>query len=112
MSLDKETCEVCHQGGNAMGEADINTLLEELPEWKAVVLDGVMQLQREFMFNNFKKAMAFTNKVGDMAEEQDHHPAILLEWGKVTVNWWSHNIRGLHQNDFICASKCDALFAR
>jgi len=112
MSLDKETCEVCHQGGNAMDEAEINTLLEELPEWKAVVLDGVMQLQREFMFNNFKKAMAFTNKVGDMAEEQDHHPAILLEWGKVTVNWWSHNIRGLHQNDFICASKCDALFAQ
>ena len=52
----------------------------------------------------------FTNKVAKLAEEEDHHPEIVLEWGNVTVSWWSHKIKGLHKNDFICASKTDDLF--
>ena len=58
----------------------------------------------------FKDSVNFTNKVAELAEAEDHHPEIVLEWGNVTVSWWSHKIKGLHKNDFICASKTDDLF--
>ncbi|NOR79778.1 MAG: 4a-hydroxytetrahydrobiopterin dehydratase, partial [Methyloprofundus sp.] len=60
-------------------------------------------------FNNFVDAMAFTQKVSVLAEDENHHPTILTEWGKVTVCWWSHKIKGLHVNDFIMAAKTDQL---
>jgi 4a-hydroxytetrahydrobiopterin dehydratase len=62
-----------------------------------------------FTFNDFAGALAFTNRVGALAEAEGHHPAILTEWGKVTVTWWTHAISGLHRNDFIAAAKTDAL---
>jgi 4a-hydroxytetrahydrobiopterin dehydratase len=64
---------------------------------------------RRFRFKNFAQALAFTNQVGKIAEEQGHHPNILTEWGQVTVEWWTHVIQGLHQNDFIMAAKTDQL---
>ena len=64
-------------------------------------------MSREFSFGNFVEALAFTNRVGEIAETEDHHPAILTEWGKVTVTWWSHKIRGLHKNDLIMAARTD-----
>jgi 4a-hydroxytetrahydrobiopterin dehydratase len=70
-----------------------------------------MMLEREFKFKNFKQALAFANQVAELAEAEFHHPAILLEWGKVTVTWWTHAIKGLHKNDFICAAKTDALLS-
>lgn len=66
-----------------------------------------MQLERPFTFRNFKQALAFTNRIGELAEEAGHHPALLTEWGKVTVTWWSHAIKGLHKNDFILAARTD-----
>ena len=68
------------------------------------------QLTREFKFRDFAQALAFTDRVGALAEEEDHHPAILTEWGKVTVAWWTHKIRGLHRNDFVMAAKSDGLY--
>ena len=65
------------------------------------------KLKKEFSFSNYSDSIAFTNKVADMADQEDHHPQIILEWGKVTVIWWSHKIKGLHKNDFICAAKTD-----
>ena len=62
------------------------------------------------MFGNFVDALAFTNRVGQIAEEEDHHPALLTEWGKVTVSWWTHKIRGLHRNDLIMGAKTDELY--
>ena len=62
-----------------------------------------------FKFKNFKESLFFTNRVGEMAEAQNHHPEILVEWGKITVTWWTHKIKGLHKNDFICAAKIDKL---
>ena len=75
-----------------------------------VVEDGVTKLEREYSFPNFVVAMAFSNRVGDLAEAEDHHPAILSEWGKVKVTWWSHKIKGLHRNDLICAAKTDEVY--
>ena len=73
--------------------------------------DGVKQLQRVFRFRNFQAALAFTNRVGALAEAQGHHPLLITEWGRVTVCWWTHKIGGLHLNDFIMAARTDTLAA-
>ena len=69
--------------------------------------DGIPTLERVFGFGDFAAAMEFTNRVGEIAEEQGHHPALLTEWGRVTVRWWTHKIRNLHVNDFVMAAKTD-----
>jgi 4a-hydroxytetrahydrobiopterin dehydratase len=74
--------------------------------------DGVLRLQRVFKFKDYAQAVQFTNQVAAIAEEENHHPLIVLEWGKVTVQWWTHVVRGLHKNDFIMAAKTNALLAR
>ena len=81
------------------------------PSLEAYSCDGVTQLQRQYKFKSFKSALEFTNKLGAIAELEDHHPAILTEWGSVTVTWWTHTINGLHHNDFIMAAKTDHLIA-
>ena len=72
-------------------------------------VDGVKRLERVFKLKNFVEAIEFTNKIGAIAEEQGHHPLIITEWGRVTVQWWTHKIKGLHRNDFIMAAKTDEL---
>jgi 4a-hydroxytetrahydrobiopterin dehydratase len=82
----------------------------QVPGWQIVERDGIKQLERAFKFKNFVEALEFTNKVGDLAEEEDHHPALLIEWGRVTVTWWTHAVTGLHRNDFIAAAKTNGLY--
>ncbi len=82
-----------------------------VPDWKVKKVDGMNRLERVFKFKNFAEALAFTDRIGMIAEEEDHHPLIITEWGKVTVNWWTHKIGGLHLNDFIMAAKTDELFS-
>ncbi len=103
-------CVPCHKGMPTLTADEIATFQPQVPDWKVVEREGVLRLERAFKFKNFAQALAFTNKVGAIAEEQDHHPAILTDWGRVTVTWWTHVIHGLHQNDFIMAAKTDALF--
>ena len=83
-------------------------LIKEIEGWDFID-DGVKKLTKEFSFSNYSDSVDFLNKVSDMAEQEDHHPQIILEWGKVTVIWWSHKIRGLHKNDFICAAKTNKI---
>ncbi len=85
-------------------------LRREVPAWAVVEREGVPRLERTFPFRNFAEALRFTNRVGELAEEEGHHPALLTEWGKVTVAWWTHKIRGLHRNDFVMAAKTDRLY--
>jgi 4a-hydroxytetrahydrobiopterin dehydratase len=85
--------------------------MQQLPHWSLIEVHGVDHLQRVYTFANFVQALEFTEKVGLMAEEQGHHPALLTEWGKVTVSWWTHKIAGLHRNDFICAARTDRLYS-
>lgn len=66
-------------------------------------------LQKDFLFADFREALAFTNKIGLIAEEEGHHPDILLSYGKVTVQLWTHKINGLSESDFILAAKCDSV---
>ena len=103
-------CVACRKGEPTATETEIAGLLPRIPEWKIVERDGVQRLERIFGFKDFRQALAWTNKVGELAETEGHHPALLTEWGKVTVTWWTHKIGGLHRNDFIMAAKTDTLY--
>ncbi|MBR9906552.1 4a-hydroxytetrahydrobiopterin dehydratase [Pseudidiomarina donghaiensis] len=107
--LKQQKCEACNANAPQVTDAELAELVREIPEWTPVVRDGVMQLEREFKFKNFKQALAFTNRVGEIAEEEFHHPTLTTEWGKVTVTWWTHAINGLHKNDFIMAARTDGV---
>jgi 4a-hydroxytetrahydrobiopterin dehydratase len=102
-------CVPCRGGEPTLTETEIAEMKPQVPEWQVLELEGEKRLQRTFKFKDFTQALAFTNQVGELAEEQDHHPALLTEWGKVTVTWWTHKIGGLHKNDFIMAAKTDQL---
>jgi 4a-hydroxytetrahydrobiopterin dehydratase len=108
-SLSGQKCEACHADAPKVSDEELKELVAQIPDWSPVVKDNVMMLERVYKFKNFKLALAFTNKVAEMAEQEFHHPALLTEWGKVTVTWWTHAIGGLHRNDFICAAKTDQL---
>ena len=88
----------------------IKEYLDQLPDWKIVEREDIPRLERSFPFPDFKGALHFTNQVGEMAEEVDHHPAILVSWGRAAVSWWTHVIRGLHENDFIMAARTNDLY--
>jgi 4a-hydroxytetrahydrobiopterin dehydratase len=109
--LGKQSCEACRADAPKISDEDLKLLIPNIPDWQVIVVDGVMQLTREFGFRNFEQAIAFSNRVGDIAEAEDHHPAILTEWGKVTITWWSHKIKGLHKNDLIMAARTDEVYA-
>ncbi len=108
--LSKEKCEACHADAPRISDADLKDLMPGIPDWGVVVVDDIMRMSREFSFKNFEQAIAFSNRVGDIAEAAGHHPAILTEWGKVTVTWWTHKIRGLHKNDLIMAARTDEVY--
>jgi 4a-hydroxytetrahydrobiopterin dehydratase len=104
-------CTACRGDEPMLTDAQIAELHPQVPNWQVVERDNIKRLERTFKFDNFVHALAFTNKVGELAEEEGHHPAILTEWGRVTVTWWTHKIKGLHQNDFIMAAKTDQAYA-
>ena len=91
-------------------DTEISELHPQVSEWQLREVDGVFRLERVFKLKNYAEALSFTNKIASIAEEEDHHPLIVLEWGRVTVAWWTHVVKGLHKNDFIMASKTDELF--
>ena len=107
--LSEMKCTACRGDEPTLTEAEISGLRPRVPDWQLVERDGIKRLERVFGFRNFAEALAFTNRVGEQAEEEGHHPALLTEWGRVTVTWWTHKIGGLHRNDFIMAAKTDEL---
>ena len=107
--LSEMKCTACRGGEPTLTEAEIGEMRTWVPGWKLVEREGIKRLERVFGFRNFAEALAFTDRVGEQAEEEGHHPALLTEWGRVTVTWWTHKIGGLHRNDFIMAAKTDEL---
>jgi len=107
--LTAEQCVACRPDAPKVTDAELAELRPEIPGWDLVDVDGVRRLQRVFRFDDFAQALAFTDSVGALAEAEGHHPALLTEWGRVTVSWWTHKIKGLHRNDFVMAAKTDAL---
>jgi 4a-hydroxytetrahydrobiopterin dehydratase len=104
-------CTACRKGEPTVTDEEIEAFRPQVPDWSIVEVDSVKRLERTFRFDNFAHALTFTNKIGEIAEEEGHHPALLTEWGKVTVSWWTHKIGGLHRNDFIMAARSDQAFA-
>ena len=110
-TLSQESCEACRADAPKVSDDEINDLIADVPRWRVESRAGVQQLERGFEFPDFAQALEFTNRVGDLAEAEGHHPKITTEWGAVIVTWWSHKIGGLHRNDFIMAAKTDQLAA-
>jgi 4a-hydroxytetrahydrobiopterin dehydratase len=108
-TLQESQCTACRADAPRVSDDEIAELKPQIPDWQIIERDGIRQLERVFRLKNFVQALAFTNKVGALAESEGHHPAILTQWGSVTVTWWTHKIRGLHRNDFIMAAKTDRL---
>jgi 4a-hydroxytetrahydrobiopterin dehydratase len=108
--IDEEKCVACRKNSPGLSDSEIAELKCQVDQWEVIKRDTVSKLERTFRFYNFSDALAFTTKIGEIAEAEDHHPSILTEWGKVTVTWWTHAIGGLHRNDFIMAGKTDRIF--
>jgi len=107
--LTRMRCEACRRDSPRVTAQEEAEFAPQVPHWTRREVDGVARLERTFRFPDFAAALDFTNLVGALAEAEDHHPAILTEWGRVTVGWWTHKIGGLHRNDYIMAAKTDEL---
>ena len=110
--LAKMHCSPIKANTPRLDELGVSQLEAKLPGWRTYEKDGELRLEKIFKFENFSQAITFTDRVAQVADGEDHHPAILTEWGKVTVTWWTHRIKGLHQNDFIMAAKTDQIYNR
>ena len=109
-ALTQMTCVACRRDAPTATREEIAEFRPQVPDWELVELDGIDRLRRVFSFDDFAQALAFTNHVGELAEAEGHHPALLTEWGRTTVTWWTHKIKGLHRNDFVMAAKTDLLY--
>jgi 4a-hydroxytetrahydrobiopterin dehydratase len=105
--LASKTCVPCRGGVPALKGQDLANLKKQVPLWQVV---NDHHITREFTFPDFRKALDFVNRVGELAEEQGHHPNILLTWGRAEVTLWTHKIDGLTESDFIMAAKIDKLY--
>ncbi|GAA3921651.1 4a-hydroxytetrahydrobiopterin dehydratase [Litoribacillus peritrichatus] len=110
--LHQKTCQACQAGAPQVTDQEAETLLNTLPGWSIIDTSGTKQLIGVFKFKNFVAALDFTNKVGEEAEKENHHPEIRTEWGKTTVLWWTHKIHGLHMNDFVMAARTSQIYQR
>ena len=107
--LSQMKCVVCRGGERTLTDSEIVELHPQVSEWQVKDVDGVQRLERVIEVENFIEALALTNKIGMIAEKEDHHPSIITEYKRVTVTWWTHVVNGLHKNDFIMAAKTDQL---
>jgi len=104
--LASKTCVPCRGGVPALKGQELQNLLRQVPGWEVI---QEHHLHRAYTFPDFKSALVFVNRVGELAEEQGHHPDIFLTWGKVEVTIWTHKIDGLTESDFILAAKIEQL---
>jgi 4a-hydroxytetrahydrobiopterin dehydratase len=105
-------CVACRKDAPTVTDAELAEFHWQVSDWDIIEVDGIKRLRRVFPFGDFAQALEFTTKVGQLAEEEAHHPELLTEWGRTTVTWWTHKIMGLHRNDFIMAAKTDELYRR
>jgi 4a-hydroxytetrahydrobiopterin dehydratase len=111
-TLAQMKCVACRKDALTVTDAELAEFQRQVADWDIVEPDGIKRLRRAFSVDDFAQALEFTKKVGELAQEEGHHPALLTEWGRTTVTWWTHKIGGLHRNDFIMAAKTDELYQR
>ncbi|HXG35988.1 MAG TPA: 4a-hydroxytetrahydrobiopterin dehydratase, partial [Dehalococcoidia bacterium] len=106
-----ERCTACRSDSPSVTAEEIAELHPQVSEWQLIEEDGIRKLDRGFRVRNFRQALMLANAIGEKAEEEGHHPRLVVEWGRVRVTWWTHKIRNLHRNDFIMAARTDQAFA-
>lgn len=109
MQLAEQTCAACDSSAKPLSDVAIEQLLAELQGWQLEHSSGIKKLAKVFTVKDFSAAVAYAQAIAELANQHDHHPALVVEWGRITVQWWTHSINGLHKNDFIMAAKTDAL---
>jgi 4a-hydroxytetrahydrobiopterin dehydratase len=110
MSLEEKTCVPCRGGVPPLKGTELSQIHKQLPEWAHWAVVNEHHITRKFTFPDFKQALAFVNRIGLVAEEQGHHPDILLKWGSAEITLWTHKIDGLTESDFIMAARIDREF--
>ena len=108
--LEHMSCVNCEAGEPRLTETEVAWYQPQVPGWTIVMQNNCQSLERVFRFVNFREALAFTNRIGWWAEDAGHYPALLTEWGHVTVTWWTPKVKGLHRNDFIMAARTDKVY--
>lgn len=108
--LHLEKCEACNANAPKVSDNELAELLRAIPDWTPISEDQILKLRRSFRFKHYSDAMAFANRVAEIADQFGHHPDLLVQWGLTTVTWWTHKIGGLHRTDFIMAAKTDQLY--
>lgn len=109
--LAREKCVACRRDSPRVTESEIAELHPQVADWRIANADGIPRLERIYKFKNFGDALAFSSALGSSADAEGHHPRMVVEWGRVGVEWWTHKIRGLHRNDFVMAAKTDVMYA-
>jgi 4a-hydroxytetrahydrobiopterin dehydratase len=110
--LVQQRCIPCRGDEPPISEDEIIKLMPQIPEWDITEREGVPTLQHTFKFDDFNGALQFTMKIGEVADEEDHHPILIIQWGKVTVKWSTDAISNLFINDFIMAAKSDKIYSQ
>ena len=108
--LVNEVCIACNADSSRISAVDCDKYMGVLERWTIEETGGLEKLFRQYKFSNFCMALDFTNKIGSLAEKEDHHPVLVTQWGSVEVFWWTHVVHGLHQNDFVMAARCDQIY--
>jgi len=109
-NYESKVCTACRADAPKATQSQIEGFLNDYPSWELQDINDIPKLMKSYSFKNYLQAVDFSNRIAELAEKEGHHPAIVLEWGKVQVSWWTHKIRGLHENDFIMSAKTDQLF--
>ena len=110
--LAQERCVPCTGDVPKLSDDEISALHMNTPMWEVTEVDGAKQIQRTFDFDRYPDGLIFASRVGRLAQEQDHHPRIVIEYKKVTLEWYTHAIKGLHRNDFVMAAKSDETYLK
>jgi 4a-hydroxytetrahydrobiopterin dehydratase len=103
-------CKECSLDASPVSSEEYEMMQEAIPKWSITKEDGVRKIYKKYSFNNFRKALDFTIKVGELAEKHDHHPELITSWGEVTVFWWSHGIKDLTLKDLDLAAGTEDLY--
>jgi 4a-hydroxytetrahydrobiopterin dehydratase len=103
--LATKKCEPCDAGASALKGVELRRLFGQLDGWNLI---NEHHLEKEYSFKDFREALDYVDRLGEVAEQEGHHPDVFLTWGKVRVTLWTHSVGGLSENDFILAAKADA----
>lgn len=110
MNLKNRSCEACRPDAPKATPEEIETYSKAIPQWQIIQEDGLDKLMRCYPTQKYAETLKLINAIAELSEKEGHHPVMLFEFRQCTVYWWSHKMKGLHVNDFICAAKCDEVF--